>query len=66
MLNKLRESAVARWLARAALAGASAGVLSLQAADQPLSKAALIAAGAASVQALVEFVSPIAQTVGRK
>lgn len=65
-MKKLRESAVARWLARAALAGLSAGVLSLQVADQPLSKAALVAAVAAAVQASVEYVSPLAQSVGRK
>lgn len=66
MLNKFRESAVARWLARAVLAGLSAGVLSLQAADQPLSRAALIAALAAVSQAVVEYFSPLAQLIGRR
>jgi hypothetical protein len=53
-----------RWILRAALAAATTFLVTLSAADEPLSRAALAAAVVAVVQASGEYLTPITKTVG--
>lgn len=53
-----------RLVLRAVLAGLVAGAVSLQAADDPFSTAALYAAGIAAFWAAVEYLTPLNALVG--
>jgi len=53
-----------RLVGRAIVAGLAVGFTSLQAADDPFSKAALYAAGGAAFLAIIELVTPLNALVG--